>query len=594
MNINLLLHGSLEDFRDLLTNAEPVVNILGGRRYKRRGFEGDISLNSMIEELYNRMTAKSKLKILTSDEKNEITEFRNNIQELHEKGNRELSSKNLVTKILTFVRSFFANLFFNRTEKLNRLVLLETPSENIDVSSTAANSIRGVSSGQKNRIHAWRQAIADVINSCNGLTCWLEGGSLLGAFRNHDIIPWDHSAYISFMQNEFDQVQERLSTLVEQKPNDYKLENWSKDGEKTFLRLRLLKTNKYVDLYFYEHDLDKNQLRWIDPHPDTQPFKQWQPPFDANLVLPLTTVNFNGHELPAPAQMRNYLLLRYGDLRPTHHYDAKVQQYVPTTGDQFIREQQKVVKENIPVISEDTEVVFEGEYANIPIGIVPPETKNRHKQWAEVIAQMNDLLEAVKMDYWIDAGTLLGAYRHGEIIPWDHDADISIMQKDFNKIWDLFHSSDEELRKNFGISRQDYPILNSNKFRLQNWSKDIEVEGKQISMKNYLRLQLVDLDDYLDIYTYQIEPDSKTVAWNEPYPKDMAYLKWHKSIPQDMIFPLKKAKFCGKDVKVPNRTREYMEIRYGNLAPSKVWSDQHKKYVNAEDHEYNTSVHAAV
>ena len=44
----------------------------------------------------------------------------------------------------------------------------------------------------------------------------------------------------------------------------------------------------------------------------------------------------------------------------------------------------------------------------------------------QMMSDINNTLNELDLEYWIDSGTLLGAVRHGGIIPWDDDLDLAI------------------------------------------------------------------------------------------------------------------------------------------------------------------------
>ena len=54
---------------------------------------------------------------------------------------------------------------------------------------------------------------------------------------------------------------------------------------------------------------------------------------------------------------------------------------------------------------------------------------------------------------WIDYGTLLGAYRQGDILPWDQDADVGYLQRDVGRV--KFNVI-PKLQKRYGVIMKHY------------------------------------------------------------------------------------------------------------------------------------------
>jgi lipopolysaccharide cholinephosphotransferase len=54
-----------------------------------------------------------------------------------------------------------------------------------------------------------------------------------------------------------------------------------------------------------------------------------------------------------------------------------------------------------------------------------------HRALLEALAAIDAACRALGVDYWLEAGTLLGAVRHGGPIPWDDDVDISMTRAGF-------------------------------------------------------------------------------------------------------------------------------------------------------------------
>ena len=58
------------------------------------------------------------------------------------------------------------------------------------------------------------------------------------------------------------------------------------------------------------------------------------------------------------------------------------------------------------------------------------------KAWAaqlEVLYEVQQMCERHHIEFFAEWGTLLGAVRHGGMIPWDDDLDICMLSKEYNR-----------------------------------------------------------------------------------------------------------------------------------------------------------------
>jgi lipopolysaccharide cholinephosphotransferase len=68
---------------------------------------------------------------------------------------------------------------------------------------------------------------------------------------------------------------------------------------------------------------------------------------------------------------------------------------------------------------------------------------NLHRHLYRMLLDFDALCKKHGIEYWIDAGTLLGAVRHGGFIPWDDDIDICMNRENYGRF--------------LSLSQQDFP-----------------------------------------------------------------------------------------------------------------------------------------
>lgn len=64
-------------------------------------------------------------------------------------------------------------------------------------------------------------------------------------------------------------------------------------------------------------------------------------------------------------------------------------------------------------------------------------TGNERNEIYYLLKTITDIFDSNNIIYWIDGGTILGAVRHGCLIPWDDDVDICILESDYDKLEEI-------------------------------------------------------------------------------------------------------------------------------------------------------------
>lgn len=150
----------------------------------------------------------------------------------------------------------------------------------------------------------------NILNSA-GVRYWLEGGSLLGAARYGDIIPWDYDVDIGIYQHEISKcpylVEAEKQSNAGKKFVDEQGYTWEKAIEGDFYRIQYSQFNHlHVDIFpFFERDGIMTKKTWFESHRQDREFP-------AHYLKPLETIDFIGLKASAPNHVREFLEFKFG------------------------------------------------------------------------------------------------------------------------------------------------------------------------------------------------------------------------------------------------------------------------------------------
>ena len=191
-------------------------------------------------------------------------------------------------------------------------------------------------------------------------------------------------------------------------------------------------------------------------------------------------------------------------------------------------------------------------------------TANReiHPKIEKLLSTLADILNLAKIEYWIDQGTLLGAYRNGKFIARDSDVDIAIANEEhFQAIPALLES---KLPSAYGWERKGSHCRGYRVWLKAGGTFEGIFEGREIQWPLVV----------CDVMFYQYDSEEKAyVQQYRGFGVDTFFLL------NEVVFPLNQIAFEGRIYPCPNQVPEYLEIQYGYIGEGAIWDPKVNRWV---------------
>ena len=263
-------------------------------------------------------------------------------------------------------------------------------------------------------------------------------------------------------------------------------------------------------------------------------------------------------------------------------------------------------------------------YVSAPSELPKATGEIREKQLKELslLKEIKKVCTENGISYWLDCGTFLGAVRHKGFIPWDADADVSVLREDYEKLIPLlkehFKTTEIKVRESYtcrnkninyqlclcneGAKEYGVDIFPVDKYYLNNLTDD----EKQVATDNIVKCWHIvqktcraNKDYTLDVdkaRLYFKRATSEYILGNRQPAAEKPALFWgidllmpcsrYRIFEYDNIFPLKEICFEGEIFSCPNNPdNNYLKGYFGNnfmKYPSKfkLEADQVEEYID--------------
>jgi len=355
----------------------------------------------------------------------------------------------------------------------------------------------------KNNIPFWldTKSLLTVIGKMHGLS--------LSQDRNVRLsIPGEHFSKLLTLENELG-LAYRFQLIPDRSGRE-----WTQSG---YCRLAVLSKWKHKLKAFKVFITPKykveNTFRWVD--------KRSCKEVDCKYYDKLDEIKIDGHSFPIPQYTEDYLRVRFGD-----DWKNPDLNWIASIDDNTIVNNHSL--NNIP---------FKKVINASPLEKIQLQKGNYHRRMKKMLLKTIDILNEKGFKYWLEAGTLLGILRDGDLIPWDYDADIGIPADTADDIMKLRL----DFLPNYLIKRRK---INSNWLPGDMRVIKVKTPWEKIRQINF----------HIDLFcVYPVKDKYRWVDSNALKHVDKKYYDTLSTIQWE-----------GRTINIPNYAEEYLSLRYGN------------------------------
>ena len=356
--------------------------------------------------------------------------------------------------------------------------------------------------------------------SKNSIPFWVDTKSLLSLMGIKLGLPLldDENISISIYGEHFSKLKKVVTALGMNYRSimirDFSGRNWI---ENEFCRLAVLSRWKRRHKAFKINITPKYKVdshyRWVDNRSCKE--------IEGKYYDKLDEIQIRGRVFPVPRHTENYLTVRFGEDWKNPHL-----KWIDSIDDSTIVNNSAL--EKIP---------FKKVIDISPMERIQLQKGNYHRRMKKMLLKTIDILNEKRFKYWLDAGTLLGILRDGDLIPWDYDADLGIPADSADEIMKL---------------RLDFlPNYLIKRGRIQ--SPWIPGDMRVIKVKTPWE-KIRQINFHVDLFcVYPVKDKYRWVDSNALKHMDRKYYDTLSTIEWE-----------GRTINIPNHAEEYLSKRYGN------------------------------